>query len=81
MQHKVITKLIEVKWEMTTKWQAVFDIAINLIHACLFTVLTVTYDKDGIKRAYSNLKEDGWKIALEILFVIITVYFIIKVLI
>ena len=78
-QHNVIVKLIDVKWKMIAKWQVVFDIGINLIHACIFTALTVAISFDSNSPMYSNLKESAWKIVLEILFVLITIYFVFKV--
>lgn len=71
--------MIEVKWNMTTKWRAVFDIAINFIHACILTALVVAAKFDSDEKPYTNLKADGWKIALEISFVLIAIFLIYKV--
>lgn len=77
-QHLVITKLIEVKWEMIAKWQSILEIAANFVYACIFTALTVTLNFDGITPIYSSIESSGWRVAMEAIFVLISIYFIWK---
>eukprot|EP00795_Rhopilema_esculentum_P002479 gene2479-18141_t len=74
-QHGVINKLIETKWHMIAKRTALLDIAVNFFYACIGTVLATTLDR---KRIYTPLSQKGWRIGFEALFVIMTLFFIIR---
>ena len=75
-KHPVIQKLIEVKWRKFGRLTATLDIILNITYACVFTSMAIFQPYKGF---YKPLKKWGWKIGLDALFLLMTLYFIYKV--
>lgn len=73
IMHPVFQRLINVKWEKFGKIGAWVDLVLNTMYAILWTVLGVTLPQNPTAR-YSPLGEVWWRITLEILILLLTVY-------
>ena len=73
IMHPVFQRLINVKWKKFGKFGAWLDLVLNTAYAILWTVLGVTLPQDPAAR-YSPLEEAWWRITLEILIFLLTVY-------
>ena len=73
IMHPVFQRLINVKWEKFGKIGAWIDLGLNTIYAILWTVLGVTLPQNPSAR-YSPLQEVWWRITLEIMIFLLTIY-------
>jgi len=74
IMHPVMQQLIKQKWNLFGKWGAVIGASIHLSYILIWTFLAIFLPRNGVY--YGEGTE--WKIFLEILGVLLTLYFILK---
>ncbi|XP_057306043.1 uncharacterized protein LOC130644445 [Hydractinia symbiolongicarpus] len=78
IMHPAIQKLLDVKWSLFGKTQAIINNFWNIFYAVLATVLTYTLPFSAYDRQFTPVKDKAWKIVLAVIFFILTFYFWIK---
>ena len=73
--HPVFQKLLDVKWKLFGKWGTFQFVAINLLYTLIWTVLGILLPREG-ENYYTPLSSNWWRLLLEIIGVLLTVYFI-----
>lgn len=77
--HPVILKLIQMKWELFGKMNALVVLAINIIYTLLWTAIGVTLPQDHKEPFYTPLKEKWWRLLIEVIGALMTLAFIVRV--
>ena len=77
LTHPVFQQLISVKWKLFGKLDAVLMACINFLYTVLWTALGATLPDD--RKYYSPLGSRWWRLALDILGVLLTLLFIFRV--
>ena len=77
--HPVILRLIDIKWQLYGNYRTGVYTAVNLFYTILWTSLGVSMPRDNVNGYYSPLKDNIWRIVLEVISLIMAVYFIVTV--
>lgn len=77
IMHPVILRLIAIKWQLFGKYHTALNTGMNLIYTILWTVLGVTMPKTKIKRYYTPVAANTWRIVLEIIGLSMAFYFLV----
>ena len=77
LMHPVIQRLISVKWNQFGKWASVFGASFHLVYIMIWTWLAIFLPSDG--NFYNPPSKFWWRIILEFLGCLMTLYFILKV--
>ena len=72
--HPVIQRLLLVKWDQFAKWGSWFMVSLNMFYTLIWTVLGIMIPRD--RKYYSPIGETWWRLALEMIGVILTCVFI-----
>ncbi|XP_065055117.1 uncharacterized protein LOC135683708 [Rhopilema esculentum] len=76
LMHPVIQRLISVKWNQFGKWASVFGASFHLVYIMIWTWLAIFLPSDG--NFYNPPSKFWWRIILEFLGCMMTLYFILK---
>ena len=77
--HPVILNLIQLKWDLFGKKNAILLLAVNAIYTLIWTAIGVTLPMDHATSFYSPLKEKWWRLLLEVVGSSMTMVFIVQV--
>ena len=77
VMHPVIQKMISVKWNKFARLKSWIELIINLVYTLIWIILALLIPRDG--KFHTPLTSKPWRIVLEAIFVILSVYFAIKV--
>eukprot|EP00111_Clytia_hemisphaerica_P019381 TCONS_00057216-protein len=78
IMNPVILRLIAIKWQLYGNYRTGLSTAINLLYTILWTALGITMPRDDVTAYYSPLSDNIWRICLEVISLILAVYFIVK---
>eukprot|EP00794_Sanderia_malayensis_P014412 gene14412-15918_t len=74
IMHPAIRRLLDVKWDLFGKWSSIWFVLVNMIYTIIWTVLGLLLPRDG--NYYKPLSKYWWRLVLECIGCIMTVYFI-----
>ena len=77
IMHPAIRRLLDVKWDLFGKWSSIWIVLVNMTYTFLWTVLGLMLPRDG--NYYRPLSKYWWRLVLECVGCIMTVYFILTV--
>ena len=75
--HPAIRRLLDVKWDLFGKWSSIWIVLVNMIYTVLWTILGLMLPRDG--NYYKPLSKYWWRLVLECVGCIMTIYFILTV--
>jgi len=73
--HPVFQRLLHVKWGLFGKFGSLINVSINLIYTLIWTFLGIFLPADP-NAYYSPMKDNWWRLVLELIAVALTGYFI-----
>jgi len=73
--HPAVQTLVEVKWNLFGKRACLFNVIKNILYAVIWSALGVSVPDDGAY--YLPLTDNWWRITLETIGVLMTIYFMI----
>ena len=76
--HPAIQQLIDVKWNLFGKRSCVLNVLANVFYAVLWSVLGLMTPRSD-EKYYLPLRANWWRIVLEFIGVIMTIYFMVTV--
>lgn len=75
IMHPVFQKLLDVKWNLFGKWGTFGLVAINMFYTLIWTALGLFLPRHG-DSYYTPISSNWWRLVLEIIGLLLTVYFI-----
>lgn len=75
IMHPVFQKLLDVKWNLFGKWGTFGLVAVNLFYTLIWTALGIFLPRHG-ENYYTPISSNWWRLILEIIGLLLTVYFI-----
>ena len=79
IMHPVILRLIKLKWDQFGKWQVCLYLLINLFYTFIWTAIGVSLPRKTPFTFYTPLKQNAWRIVLDIIGCAMTLVFVVKV--
>ena len=76
--HPVMQQLISTKWDLFGKWASIFAAGFHFVYIMIWTWLAIFLPSDG-KTFYKPISKYWWRLCLELLGCLMTLYFIAKV--
>ena len=77
--HPVILRSIAIKWQLYGNYRTGLTTGLNLLYTLLWTALGVSMPRDDVGAYYTPLSKNVWRIVLEVISLILTLYFIVQV--